>query len=167
MNHVYKYTQWQSIVGPMSLYSQNEHIIQIVLPGDKPIKLIEKASSCLSDDNDEVLINAKNQIDLFLIGKLTQLNFKVELNGTEFQKKVWHEVSKIPFNQTRSYKEIAEAIQKPLAVRAVGGAIGKNPLPLFIPCHRVIGSSGKLVGFLFGLSIKKQLLNIEATHKLI
>lgn len=86
----------------------------------------------------------------------------LELNGTSFQKKVWNALSEIPYAQTRSYKEIATFIGNKNASRAVGHANNKNPIAIIIPCHRVIGSSGKLVGYAGGLEIKKALLELES-----
>lgn len=86
----------------------------------------------------------------------------LELNGTSFQKKVWNALSEIPYAQTRSYKEIATFIGNKNASRAVGNANNKNPIAIIIPCHRVIGSSGKLVGYAGGLEIKKALLELES-----
>ena len=84
-----------------------------------------------------------------------------ELKGTAFQKQVWREIAKIPVGQTKTYGELAAAIGRPKAVRAVGSACGHNPVPLFIPCHRVIGASGLLGGFSAGLPWKKRILEIE------
>ena len=86
------------------------------------------------------------------------------LKGTEFQLKVWKELQNIPYGETRTYKEIAQAIGKPKAIRAVASAIGKNPIMIIIPCHRVIGSDGKLHGYAYGLDLKKKLLNIENSN---
>jgi O-6-methylguanine DNA methyltransferase len=84
-----------------------------------------------------------------------------ERKGTEFQKRVWQGISDIPYGQTRSYGELAKSIGRPQAVRAVGTACGKNPLPLFVPCHRVTGSKGGLGGFSAGLPWKRLLLAVE------
>lgn len=85
---------------------------------------------------------------------------------TDFQKRVWDELQKIPFNHTASYKEIAQAIGIPRAARAIGNACNRNPLPLFIPCHRIISSSGNQGGFAFGAELKKTLLDFESrSHK--
>lgn len=90
-------------------------------------------------------------------------NFTVNLDigGTDFQKKVWEELLKIPYGQVRSYKEVAIKIGNPKAVRAVGGANNKNKIPIIIPCHRVIGINGKLVGYAGGIDKKQYLLNLE------
>lgn len=83
------------------------------------------------------------------------------LAGTEFQKRVWQELLNIPYGQTKTYKEIAKAVNNEKAIRAVATAIGKNPLMIIIPCHRVIGSDGKLRGYAYGVETKKKLLSLE------
>lgn len=85
----------------------------------------------------------------------------VEMNGTPFQQEVWDALLTIPYGETRTYKQIAEQIGRPKAVRAVGQALNRNPLPILFPCHRVIGSGGKLVGFAGGLAEKQRLLEFE------
>ncbi|MDU4026279.1 MAG: methylated-DNA--[protein]-cysteine S-methyltransferase [Anaerococcus sp.] len=86
----------------------------------------------------------------------------VRLEGTRFQKEVWHELQNIPYGETKSYKEIAKNIGNENAVRAVASAIGKNPLMIIIPCHRVIGSDGKMHGYAYGINLKKYLLDLES-----
>jgi O-6-methylguanine DNA methyltransferase len=90
----------------------------------------------------------------------------MDMKGTPFQKKVWSALAKITYGQTRSYKDMARAIGHPKAFRAVGNANGNNPVPLIIPCHRVIESNGGLGGFGHGLKVKKQLLDFEKAHAL-
>lgn len=102
-----------------------------------------------------------NEIMEYLNGKRKSFDIKYQINGTEFQKKVWKELTNIPYGETRSYKEIAIAIGNPKASRAVGMANNKNPISIVVPCHRVIGSDGKLVGYAGGLDIKKALLDLE------
>ncbi len=102
------------------------------------------------------------QIQEFLAGKRTKFEIAYELEGTPFQRKVWQELCRIPYGQTRSYKEIAAAIGNDRAYRAVGNASNKNPLPIVVPCHRVVGTNGSLTGYAGGLAIKKQLLAIES-----
>ena len=97
----------------------------------------------------------------YLDGKRKTFDIKYEINGTEFQKKVWKELTKIPYGETRTYKEIAVAVGNPKASRAVGMANNKNPISIVVPCHRVIGSNGKLVGYAGGLDMKKALLDLE------
>lgn len=112
-----------------------------------------------------LLNNAFEQLQEYLAGKRKIFNLPLSPIGTAFQKRVWQELLNIPYGETASYKEIAEKIGCAKAYRAVGLANNKNPIPIFIPCHRVIGSNGKLVGYAGGLNIKSQLLNIEALNK--
>ncbi len=102
----------------------------------------------------------------YLEGRLKRFNCKLDLRGTPFQKKVWSALTKIPYGETRSYQDVARAIGHPKAFRAVGNANGNNPIPLIIPCHRVIESNGGLGGFGHGLKVKKELLDFEKTHAL-
>lgn len=99
--------------------------------------------------------------DFFSKGKPLPKFSYGDRGGTDFQRKVWKEIEKIPFGSTRTYAEIAKALEKPGAARAVGSACGANPLPLFVPCHRVVASNGGLGGYSGGLDIKKKLLRIE------
>lgn len=101
------------------------------------------------------------QLKEYLAGKRTQFSLPLDYHGTEFQRLVWQALCDIPFGETRSYSDIARSIDKPSAVRAVGGAIGKNPLMIIVPCHRVIGKNGVLTGFRGGLEMKKKLLALE------
>lgn len=109
----------------------------------------------------ELLSMATIQLDEYFQGKRTTFSLPFKLTGTPFQLAVWKELQNIPYGQTTSYKEIAQKINKPKACRAVGMANNKNPLPIIIPCHRVIGSNGKLIGYAGGLKIKKLSLRIR------
>jgi O-6-methylguanine DNA methyltransferase len=104
------------------------------------------------------------QLKKYLKGELQRFDCKLDFRGTSFQKRVWSALAKIPYGQTRSYKEIAQAIGHPKAFRAVGNANGQNSIPLIIPCHRVIESNGRLGGFGHGVKVKKQLLDLEKTR---
>lgn len=118
----------------------------------------------IQDDrkNRNILVQLKKYSE----GKLKRFNCKFDLRGTPFQKKVWSALAKIPYGKTRSYQDVARAIGHPKAFRAVGNANGNNPIPLIIPCHRVIESNGGLGGFGHGIKVKKQLLDFEKTHAL-
>ena len=105
-----------------------------------------------------------NEIMEYLNGKRKSFDIKYQMNGTEFQKKVWKELINIPYAETRSYKEIAVAVGNPKASRAVGMANNKNPIAIIVPCHRVIGSDGRLIGYAGGLDMKRALLNLEKKH---
>ncbi|MBC2850713.1 methylated-DNA--[protein]-cysteine S-methyltransferase [Cetobacterium sp. 8H] len=105
------------------------------------------------------------ELNEFFEGKRKSFSFPIKLNGTEFQKSVWNELMKIPYGETRTYKEIAISIGNPKACRAVGLANNKNPLPIVVPCHRVIGSKGALTGYAYGLNMKETLLKLEKGMK--
>ena len=107
------------------------------------------------------LREAINQLEAYFRGELREFQLTLDFEGTDFQKRVWRQLETIPYGQTRSYTQIAEAIGSPRAVRAVGAANGANPIPIVVPCHRVIGASGKLVGYGGGLPLKKRLLELE------
>ncbi len=111
--------------------------------------------------NDLFFTDVKQQLMEYLDGKRQDFSVKLAPVGTEFQRKVWQQLTKIPYGQTASYKDIAIKTGNPKASRAVGMANNKNPIPVIIPCHRVIGANGKLTGYAYGLAIKERLLNIE------
>ena len=106
----------------------------------------------------------KQQLAAYFAGELTDFNLVLAPKGTDFQLAVWAALEKIPYGETCSYGDIANRIGKPDASRAVGAANGQNPLPIVIPCHRVIGSNGSLTGFGGGLDCKQFLLRLEQTH---
>lgn len=105
-----------------------------------------------------------NQLHDYFIGKLKTFNLPILYEGTDFQKSVWKELQTIPYGETWSYKQLAINIEKEKAYRAVGMANNKNPIPIIIPCHRIIGSTGKLVGYSGGLKIKQFLLDLEKNN---
>jgi methylated-DNA-[protein]-cysteine S-methyltransferase len=108
-----------------------------------------------------LLLEAVRQLRSYFAGELREFQLPLDMRGTDFQLRVWRQLLTIPYGETRSYSEIARAIQAPHAVRAVGAANGANPISIVVPCHRVIGSSGKLVGYGGGLPLKKRLLDLE------
>lgn len=109
----------------------------------------------------EIAKLAKTQLDEYFSGERKNFDLPFFMIGTDFQKKVWTELLNIPYGEVCSYKDIAVRIGKPNACRAVGGANNRNNIPIIIPCHRVIGSGGKLVGYSDGLEIKQFLINLE------
>lgn len=109
----------------------------------------------------ELIKEASTQLYDYLSGKRKVFELPMNMEGTSFQHMVWDALKAIPYGETRSYKEIAESIGRPTAARAVGMANNKNRIPVFVPCHRVIGANGKLIGYAGGLDIKIKLLNIE------
>jgi methylated-DNA-[protein]-cysteine S-methyltransferase len=143
----------QTPVGPISVYAKNGKItyLHIGLPA-APV-----------GGDSELVIAALAQVRQYFDGKRKDFDLPVQANGTEFQKAVWQQVAQIPFGQTRTYADIAQALGKPLAARAVGGAVGSNPVALIIGCHRVMGASGKITGYSGGSGIptKRWLLKHE------
>jgi methylated-DNA-[protein]-cysteine S-methyltransferase len=113
------------------------------------------------DPDHPVLLEAARQLDQYFTGRRKAFELKLEFRGSDFQKRVWDELLKIPFGETRTYGEIARRLGNVNAMRAVGAANGRNPIPIIAPCHRVIGASGALVGFGGGLEVKEYLINFE------
>jgi methylated-DNA-[protein]-cysteine S-methyltransferase len=112
-------------------------------------------------ENKDFFREAVRQLEAYFSGKLKSFDLRLAPEGTEFQKSVWRALCKIPYGETRTYKDIAESIGNPKAYRAVGHANNRNQISIIVPCHRVIGSNGKLTGYACGLDIKAFLLNIE------
>ena len=112
-------------------------------------------------DAHPVLRAAIEQLTAYFGGSLREFSLPLEITGTDFQMRVWRILREIPYGETRTYRDLAIGLGQPTAVRAVGAANGSNPLPIVIPCHRVIGANGKLVGYGGGLPLKKRLLELE------
>lgn len=108
-----------------------------------------------------LLAETERQLRAYFEGRLRDFDLPLDLQGTPFQKQVWRALLTIPYGQTRSYGQVAEALGSPSAVRAVGSANGANPIPIVVPCHRVIGAGGRLVGYGGGLALKQRLLELE------
>lgn len=114
--------------------------------------------------SDKPFAAVRQQLTAYFAGELKSFDLKLNPGGTAFQMQVLDELQKIPYGVTASYGDIAKRIGRPKAVRAVGAANGRNPIPIIIPCHRVIGSTGKLTGFGGGIPTKKALLRLELEH---
>jgi len=134
--------------------SQSSSVIPSV--GEESAELINHGSP------NSLAMTIAKQLDSYFAGTLKKFDLPIKLTGTAFQKSVWKALGQIPYGQTRSYSEIAKMIKNPKAVRAVGTAIGNNPIGLILPCHRVIRSDGKIGEFAWGVKIKKQLLKLES-----
>ena len=113
------------------------------------------------NDTNPLLLEAARQLRAYFAGTLREFQLPLDMRGTDFQKRVWRQLESIPYGETRSYSQVALAIGLPHAVRAVGAANGANPIAIVVPCHRVIGAGGKLVGYGGGLPLKKRLLELE------
>jgi len=113
------------------------------------------------NDRNPLLTEAARQLQAYFAGALREFLLPLDMEGTDFQKRVWRQVAAIPYGETRSYLQISTVMGSPRAVRAVGAANGANPVPIVVPCHRVIGAKGKLVGYGGGLALKRRLLELE------
>lgn len=147
-------------IGIITLHAEEKGLTGITLPPPGH----ETISGNESQSGYPVLNEAERQIKEYLAGKRHSFDLPLIIRGTEFQKKVWNLIKDIPYGQTLSYGEIAEKLGSTAKARAVGGAAHANPLPLVIPCHRVIGADGSLTGFGGGLALKKKLLELEQNH---
>lgn len=118
-------------------------------------------------ENKDIFAGAVDEIMEYFNGKRKDFTFKIDPRGTDFQKKIWNELRNVPYGKLATYKDIAAAVGNPKASRAVGSANSKNPIPLIIPCHRIVGANGKLTGFAHGLEIKNKLIEFERDVKSI
>ena len=105
-----------------------------------------------------------DELKRYFTGQLKSFTFPIRTEGTEFNRRVWHELEKVPYGETISYGELAHRVGNPKAARAVGTANGRNPIPIVIPCHRVVAAGGKLGGYGGGLALKRRLLDLEAAN---
>jgi len=153
------YAYIDSPLGPLLAVKENSRLTQLRFP----VKGNPAEPSLSWTCRPSMFEHETREISAYFSKKLTGFSIPLAPMGTDFQQSVWRAMRDIPFGATASYKEIAEAIHNPRACRAVGRAAGANPLPIVIPCHRVIGSNGTLTGFGSGLAIKQQLLQLEAT----
>ena len=151
------YSYVDSPVGAILLAADEEGLRSVSFPTAK--RPVEPEPDWVRDD--ERLAEAREQFAAYFRGERKEFDLKLVLDGTPFQQDVLRALQQIPYGETRSYADIARMIGRPKAVRAVGGANGRNPLSIVIPCHRVIGSSGALTGFGGGLPVKKALLDLE------
>jgi len=152
------YTPFDSPIGRLYIFSTDKGICQIAVsvPTGKFKEIIEINSKS------SLLKNCSRQLENYFNGKRKAFTIPLDfLEGTEFQKEVWKVLRKIPYGQTLTYKAVALKIRRPKACRAVGNAVGKNPVPIIIPCHRVVREGGRLGGFALGIKIKKKLLKLE------
>jgi len=147
-------------VGRLKIVASDKGLAAILWENDKPGRV--RLHPQIEDAGHPVLLETEAQLSDYFAGKRTSFELPLDFQGTDFQKKVWSALLSIPYGETRSYGQIALQIGNPKAVRAVGAANGKNPISIVAPCHRVVGTNGKLTGFAGGLETKAHLLKIEA-----
>jgi methylated-DNA-[protein]-cysteine S-methyltransferase len=151
--------QVDSPVGTLKLVATDAGLAAILWPNDDPARV--RLGEPVVSEAHPVLVETERQLREYFDGRRKAFDLKLDFSGTEFQRKVWSALLTIPYGETRSYAQIARQIGHPDAVRAVGAANGKNPISIIAPCHRVIGSTGKLTGFAGGLETKAFLLALE------
>lgn len=142
-------------IGRLRLVSDGTHITAIEFEGRHSGNDDDRCAS------DAALAACAEQLTAYFEGQRTDFDLPLAPAGTAFQNAVWDALRDIPYGELRSYRDIAAALRKPRAVRAVGAANGRNPIPIVVPCHRVIGSDGSLTGFAGGLAVKRALLELE------
>jgi methylated-DNA-[protein]-cysteine S-methyltransferase len=126
-----------------------------------PVAVPPSAEELVIREDDRAFDDLRHQLAEYFTGQRTAFQIPLDLRGTDFQTKVWQQLMHIPYGKLRTYGEVARAMRQPKATRAVGQAAGHNPLPILVPCHRVIGKGGSLVGFAGGLTTKARLLRLE------
>jgi methylated-DNA-[protein]-cysteine S-methyltransferase len=153
------YKKVESPVGKLKLVASSNALVAILWERERPNRV--KLDAMNLDPRHPVLIEAERQLTEYFSGTRTEFDLPLEPRGSEFQKKVWQALRRIPFGKTRSYLDLAKTVGSAKAVRAVGAANGMNPLSIVVPCHRVIGANGSLTGFAGGLEAKAKLLALE------
>ena len=149
-----------SPVGKLRLVASEKGLVAIDVRNNAKQVVTAKDASAQS-----ILLKTKKQLEQYFAGKRTSFDVALDLVGTEFQVKAWRALCRIPFGKTITYGQQASNIKNPKAFRAVGSANGKNPIPIIVPCHRVVASDGSLGGYSLGLKMKKQLLALEGVSE--
>jgi len=154
------YKTIKSPIGKLKLVASEKGLVAIMWERDSPRRV--PLGELISNLRHPVLVETERQLREYFAGKRKSSSIGLDLRGTHFQKNVWEALLAIPFGETRSYGQLAKQLGIPRATRAVGAANGRNPVSIIVPCHRVIGASGKLTGFAGGLRGKAHLLNLES-----
>lgn len=159
------YRLMPSPVGTLTLVASEAGLAAILWENDDPDRV--RLGAMTLDEAHPVLAETARQLVEYFAGQRQAFDLPLDFRGTDFQKQVWAQLLAIPFGETRSYGDLARAIDRPKAYRAVGAANGKNPISIVAPCHRVIGTNGTLTGFAGGLGAKQVLLGLEGRPALI
>ncbi|QHS50662.1 methylated-DNA--[protein]-cysteine S-methyltransferase [Edaphobacter sp. 12200R-103] len=157
------YKEIDSPVGKLKLVASAKGLVAILWHNDRPKRV--PLGEMVEEPGQKVLVETEKQLTEYFAGERREFELPLDMRGTQFQKDVWDALVGIPFGETRSYGDLARQLGNPAASRAVGAANGKNPISIVVPCHRVIGSSGKLTGFAGGMDIKAHLLAMERGEK--
>ena len=151
--------QVDSPVGPLTMVRRGKSLTGIYFGGHRPAPTPIR----LGTESDEGFDEIREQLAEYFDGRRRDFTFSVESSGTEFQCEVWRTLRTIPYGETWTYSQVAAAVGRPTAVRAVAAANARNPVSIVVPCHRVIGMSGKLTGYAGGIDVKRHLLDLERT----
>lgn len=154
------YKHIESPVGRLKLVASGPNLIAVLWPDEGPLRV--RLGDMRDGPGHPVLVETERQLAQYFSGERRRFELPIHFHGTPFQHRVWRQLLRIPYGETRSYGHLAVAIGNRLAARAVGLANRKNPLSIIVPCHRVIGASGLLTGFAGGLETKARLLELEA-----
>lgn len=162
-----KYTIFKTKVGWIGMLGSTKGLRQVTLPQRSAEEVHRLLDGSLGNaaPSAHPFEDLMRRLKAYFDGKKVAFHDELDLKATPFQREVWRKTSLIPYGETRSYSWVAEQIGNPQAVRAVGQALSRNPLPIIIPCHRVVARNGALCGFRGGLKMKKRLLSLEATSK--
>jgi methylated-DNA-[protein]-cysteine S-methyltransferase len=155
----YVFKKAASPVGELTLVASERGLVAILWENDDPGRV--RLAALAEQSDHPVLIEAQVQLADYFAGRRRSFDLPLDFQGTDFQKQVWAALLAIPFGETRSYGDLARAVGRPTAFRAVGAANGRNPISIVAPCHRVIGANGALTGFAGGLEAKRYLLRHE------
>ncbi len=157
------YKTIDSPVGKLKLVASDKGLVAVLWQNERPNRVL--LDELVEDGRHPVLVSTERQLGEYFAGKRKAFSVALDMRGTPFQRNVWEALLAIPFGETRSYGQLAKQLGNPRATRAVGAANGRNPVSIIVPCHRVIGSSGKLTGFAGGLETKAHLLSLEENGK--
>jgi methylated-DNA-[protein]-cysteine S-methyltransferase len=152
-----------SPIGRLRLVASDEGLVAVLWDNDRPLPAY--LGDLVENPAHPTLLCAEKELNEYFSRNRTVFSVALDMRGTYFQKQVWEALLAIPFGETRSYGQIANQLGNPKATRAVGAANGQNPIPIIVPCHRVIGANGKLTCFGGGLEIKDQLLALEGVGR--
>jgi methylated-DNA-[protein]-cysteine S-methyltransferase len=148
-----------SPVGKLKLVANDKALVAVLWENDNPTRV--RLSELVEKHAHSILMKAEQQLNEYFEGRREDFSIALDMAGTKFQRSVWEALLAIPFGQTKTYLDVARHLGSPQATRAVGAATGRNPVSIIVPCHRVIGSTGKLTGFAGGLDAKAYLLMME------
>lgn len=154
-----KYKIIESLVGCLKIVVSDQTLMAILWDNEKLNRV--RLEQMKEDQNDPLILETEKQLNEYFLQQRKVFNLPVQTRGTSFQQEVWNLLNQIPYGSMWTYKDIALKMHRPQAVRAIGTAIGRNPISIIIPCHRVIGSNGSLTGFAGGIDRKKILLDLE------